>query len=79
MPYHTNEKKKTKVKPMKDKKKKKTMKRFKTKSISERQKKALQRHSEHHTDKHINEMISLMKDGDTFGEAHTKALQNVGS
>ena len=78
MPYHTNKKEKRKVKPMKDKKKK-TMKRFKTKSISERQKKALEKHSEHHTDKHINEMISLMKDGDTFGEAHTKAMQNVGS
>ena len=46
--------------------------------LNRRQKKTLQKHSKHHTKKHMNEMIKSMKTGVKFDNAHKKALKKVG-
>ena len=46
--------------------------------LTDRQAKALKDHSEHHGDKHMKMMIREMKAGSTFGEAHKKAMAEVG-
>tara|TARA_R110000824_G_scaffold15270_3_gene64382 strand:+ start:1433 stop:1627 length:195 start_codon:yes stop_codon:yes gene_type:complete len=46
--------------------------------LTDRQAKALRDHSEHHGDKHMKMMIREMKAGSTFGEAHKKAMAEVG-
>lgn len=46
--------------------------------LTQRQKDTLERHSKHHTKKHMKEMIKLMKQDKTFGEAHKIAMSNVG-
>tara|TARA_R110001583_G_scaffold27194_4_gene97451 strand:- start:324 stop:491 length:168 start_codon:yes stop_codon:yes gene_type:complete len=54
------------------------MKTTKQKSLSKRQKQALDRHSVHHTPKHMAEMKRRMRGGSTFTRAHTAAMQKVG-
>ena len=47
-------------------------------SISETNKKKLEKHKAHHSDKHLKSMrMSLLK-GSTFEEAHKKAMKSVG-
>ena len=41
-------------------------------------KKILQKHSKHHSVKHIKQMKIDMKKGDSFKKAHEKALKKVG-
>ena len=47
-------------------------------SISATNKKKLENHKAHHSDKHLKSMrMSLLK-GSTFEEAHKKAMKSVG-
>ena len=56
---------------MSEKKKKKN-------TLTDRQKKTMQRHAEHHTKKHMTEMRKLMLKGKTFTQAHKIAMEKVG-
>ena len=46
--------------------------------LTTRQKKLLEKHSEHHSDKHMEFMKRRMRAGDTFTQAHKKAQAKVG-
>ena len=46
--------------------------------LSNRQNTALSKHSVHHSNKHMNMMASLMREGKTFTEAHNIAMSKVG-
>jgi hypothetical protein len=46
--------------------------------LTTRQQNAMTRHAEHHTAKHIKEMVKAMKKGSTFGESHKVAMKKVG-
>ena len=48
-------------------------------ALSKKQKKTLEKHSNHHTKKHMSLMKRLMKGGTTFSASHKKAQQQVGS
>ena len=48
------------------------------KELTKRQKDTLDRHSKHHTSKHMSMMRKLMKSGKTFTEAHKAAMKKVG-
>ena len=48
------------------------------KKLTDRQKKTLQKHSEHHSPKHMKLMERLMIKGAPFKQAHRKAMQKVG-
>jgi len=50
----------------------------KTKALTTRQKQTLQRHSKHHTAKHMAMMRKEMRKGMTFTAAHKKAQKTVG-
>ena len=41
-------------------------------------KKKLEKHSKHHSAKHMKKMKTDMKKGDSFKKAHQKALKKVG-
>ena len=41
-------------------------------------KKKLEKHSKHHSAKHMKKMKADMKKGDSFKKAHQKALKKVG-
>jgi|TARA_R100001443_G_C3304415_1_gene166153 hypothetical protein len=43
-----------------------------------RQSTAMQRHSKHHTAKHLRAMVNTMKKGKTFTESHKIAMKKVG-
>ena len=47
-------------------------------ALTVRQKKALARHKEHHTAKHMTEMRKLMREGKTFTQSHKSAMKKVG-
>ena len=47
-------------------------------TLTDRQKKTMQRHAEHHTKKHMTEMRKLMLKGKTFTQAHKIAMKKVG-
>tara|TARA_B100001109_G_C18741541_1_gene416850 strand:+ start:351 stop:518 length:168 start_codon:yes stop_codon:yes gene_type:complete len=49
-----------------------------SKKLTNRQKAAMERHAEHHTQKHMAEMRRLMRSGKTFTEAHKMAMKKVG-
>jgi len=49
-----------------------------SKKLTDRQKAAMERHAEHHTQKHMAEMRRLMRSGKTFTEAHKMAMKKVG-
>tara|TARA_R100000152_G_C6702705_1_gene131900 strand:- start:458 stop:631 length:174 start_codon:yes stop_codon:yes gene_type:complete len=49
-----------------------------TDGLTDRQKDTLKKHSKHHTKKHMDMMIRLMKEGKTFTEAHNIAMKKVG-
>ena len=46
--------------------------------LTTRQKNLLEKHSEHHSDKHMEFMKRRMRAGDTFTQAHNKAQAMVG-
>ena len=50
----------------------------KMKKLTARQEKALEKHKEHHTAKHMTHMRKLMRGGKTFTEAHKIAMKEVG-
>ena len=47
-------------------------------SISAIDKKKLEKHKAHHSDKHLKSMRMSMLKGNTFEEAHKKAMKSVG-
>ena len=47
-------------------------------SISKAEEKKLKKHKSHHTKKHMRSMRTLMKNGLSFGRAHTNAMKKVG-
>jgi len=47
-------------------------------NITKREQSALKAHSKHHTKKHMQFMRKLIKEGDTFTQAHNKAMKKVG-
>ena len=47
-------------------------------SLNKRQQTSLQKHSEHHTKKHIQAMVDAMSNGATFGQSHKDAMKKVG-
>ena len=61
------------LKKLRSKKKKK-----KEVKLTTRQKNLLEKHSEHHSKKHMDYMKQRMRAGDTFKQAHTKAKAKVG-
>tara|TARA_R100001440_G_scaffold26308_1_gene42817 strand:+ start:49 stop:207 length:159 start_codon:yes stop_codon:yes gene_type:complete len=52
---------------------------MKTKTLTQRQKDTLKRHSKHHTAKHMTEMRKAMRMGKTFTQAHKMAMKKVGT
>ena len=50
----------------------------KSKSLTDRQKATMKKHSVHHSSKHMDLMKKLMLSGKTFGQAHTVAQKQVG-
>tara|TARA_Y100001963_G_C6591832_1_gene358316 strand:+ start:260 stop:445 length:186 start_codon:yes stop_codon:yes gene_type:complete len=48
------------------------------KTLTNRQKETLKRHSAHHTKKHMDFMRKEMRAGSTFTAAHRKAQKKVG-
>ena len=60
-------------------KKNKPVKGVSTEGLTSRQAKTLQKHSVHHTKKHIAAMVKAMKGGSTFGQSHKKAQRKVGT
>lgn len=48
------------------------------KELSSRQKQLMKEHKEHHTKKHMAEMMKFMKLGFCFEQAHEKAMKSVG-
>ena len=49
-----------------------------TNGLTSRQVSALNKHSVHHTKKHIAVMVALMKKGVTFTQSHKDAMKKVG-
>ena len=47
-------------------------------SISATNKKKLEKHKAHHSDKHLKSIRMSMLKGSTFEEAHKKAMKSVG-
>ena len=73
MPYHTDKK------PMKKPSKKPVKKSDKPlRKLTANELKALEKHKEHHTTKHINKMKLLMREGKTFKQAHAITMKMVG-
>lgn len=50
----------------------------KTKSLTDRQKEVMKKHSVHHTNKHMASMKKAMLSGKTFTQAHKIAMKQVG-
>ena len=46
--------------------------------LTDSQKKKLEEHKKHHSDKHIKSMRMSMLKGMSFNEAHNKAMKKVG-
>ena len=46
--------------------------------LTERQKKAMEKHRPHHSDKHIQVMMRELRNGKSFTKAHEKAMKTVG-
>ena len=48
-------------------------------SLTKRQQDSMKRHSQHHTNKHMQYMLNSMKRGATFTQAHQRAQKAVGN
>ena len=46
--------------------------------LTKRQKQTMQKHSKHHSKKHMDMMKKLMREGSSFKAAHNKAQKQVG-
>ena len=46
--------------------------------LTKRQQQTMQKHSKHHTKKHIQFMTNSMKRGATFTKAHENAMKKIG-
>ena len=46
--------------------------------LTDRQKATMKKHSKHHTARHMRLMTGLMKQGQSFSEAHKAAMKKVG-
>tara|TARA_R100000935_G_C2801994_1_gene150919 strand:- start:929 stop:1078 length:150 start_codon:yes stop_codon:yes gene_type:complete len=46
--------------------------------LNRKQKATLNKHSKHHTKKHMNMMIKEMEDGKSFSSSHIKAQKKIG-
>jgi hypothetical protein len=47
-------------------------------ALNKRQQTAMKRHGEHHTAKHLRDMLKRMKKGKSFTEAHKASMKAVG-
>jgi len=47
-------------------------------ALTKRQQTAMKRHGEHHTAKHMKDMLKRMKKGATFTAAHKASMKAVG-
>ena len=47
-------------------------------ALNKRQQTAMKRHGEHHTAKHLRDMLKRMKKGKSFTEAHKASMRAVG-
>ena len=47
-------------------------------ALNKRQQTAMKRHGEHHTAKHLRDMVKRMKKGKSFTEAHKASQKAVG-
>jgi hypothetical protein len=47
-------------------------------ALTKRQQTAMKRHGEHHTAKHLRDMLKRMKKGKSFTEAHKASQKAVG-
>ena len=47
-------------------------------ALNKRQQTAMKRHGEHHTAKHLRDMLKRMKKGKSFTEAHRASQKSVG-
>ena len=47
-------------------------------ALNNRQQTAMKRHGEHHTAKHLRDMLKRMKKGKSFTEAHRASQKAVG-
>ena len=47
-------------------------------ALTKRQQETMKRHSEHHTAKHMKDMLKRMKKGATFTAAHKASMKAVG-
>ena len=47
-------------------------------ALTKRQQETMKRHSEHHTAKHLRDMVKRMKKGKSFTEAHKASQKAVG-
>ena len=47
-------------------------------ALNKRQQTAMKRHGEHHTAKHLRDMLKRMKKGKSFTEAHKASNKAVG-
>ena len=63
---------------MKTKNKTKKIKGVNVSSLNTRQQNAMTRHSQHHTAKHLKNMVTAINKGSTFGESHKIAMKKVG-
>ena len=46
--------------------------------LNKRQKTTMKRHGEHHSAKHLREMVKAMNRGRTFTQSHKSAMRKVG-
>ena len=46
--------------------------------LSKKQKQTMQKHSKHHSKKHMVSMAKMMAKGTSFSAAHKKAMKDVG-
>ena len=51
----------------------------KSKPLTEAQKKKLNEHKEHHTQKHMTMMRKLMREGKSFTKAHNETKNKIGT
>ena len=51
---------------------------LKKKTLTQRQKDTLKKHSKHHTKKHMDMMKDLMKYGLSFRQSHTITMKYIG-
>tara|TARA_R110002012_G_C11570888_1_gene604345 strand:+ start:709 stop:936 length:228 start_codon:yes stop_codon:yes gene_type:complete len=74
MPYHNSMKPKNSDKPPS----KQMINLINKSNLHHSRKKAMLKHSNHHSKKHISMMIDLMKKGMNFKESHVATIKKIG-